>query len=148
MRDFERAGRGWFWETNNQGTLSYVSQQLADDFKSERADLLGRLAGDKRIGLGKKALTAILAESHRFVGAALDEAGERTRDVGRTITVAVRAAGEGAVSGAIVRARAQGFTRDHVANCGDVVFIYRAVFRSAANQFRNVVTDGDGEGVG
>lgn len=34
------------------------------------ADLLGRLAGDKRIGLGKKALTAILAESHRFVGAA------------------------------------------------------------------------------
>lgn len=33
-------------------------------------DLLGRLAGDKRIGLGKKALTAILAESHRFVGAA------------------------------------------------------------------------------
>ncbi len=34
------------------------------------ADLLGRLAGDKRIGLGKKALAAILAESHRFVGAA------------------------------------------------------------------------------
>ena len=34
------------------------------------ADLLGRLAGDKRIGLSKKALTAILAESHRFVGAA------------------------------------------------------------------------------
>ncbi len=34
------------------------------------ADLLGRLAGDKRIGLGKRALTAILAESHRFVGAA------------------------------------------------------------------------------
>ena len=27
------AGRGWFWETNNLGTLSYVSQQLADDFK-------------------------------------------------------------------------------------------------------------------
>ena len=34
------------------------------------ADLLGRLAGDKRIGLGKKALTAILAENARFVGAA------------------------------------------------------------------------------
>ncbi len=34
------------------------------------ADLLSRLAGDKRIGLSKKALTAILAESHRFVGAA------------------------------------------------------------------------------
>ena len=33
-------------------------------------DLLERLAGDKRIGLGKKALQAILAESARFVGAA------------------------------------------------------------------------------
>jgi adenylosuccinate lyase len=34
------------------------------------ADLLDRLAGDKRIGLGKKALLGILAESARFVGAA------------------------------------------------------------------------------
>jgi len=34
------------------------------------ADLLGRLASDRRIGLGKKALQAIMAESERFVGAA------------------------------------------------------------------------------
>ncbi|MDB6168299.1 MAG: adenylosuccinate lyase [Verrucomicrobia bacterium] len=34
------------------------------------ADLLTRLAGDKRVGLGKKALQAILAENARFVGAA------------------------------------------------------------------------------
>jgi len=34
------------------------------------ADLLGRLAGDKRVGLGKKALQSILAENARFVGAA------------------------------------------------------------------------------
>jgi adenylosuccinate lyase len=34
------------------------------------ADLIDRLAGDRRIGLGKKALLAILAESARFVGAA------------------------------------------------------------------------------
>ncbi len=34
------------------------------------ANLLGRLAGDRRIGLGKKALQAILAENARFVGAA------------------------------------------------------------------------------
>jgi len=33
-------------------------------------DLLSRLAGDRRLGLGKKALQAILAESARFVGAA------------------------------------------------------------------------------
>ncbi len=34
------------------------------------ADLLGRLAGDRRVGLSKKALQAILADSARFVGAA------------------------------------------------------------------------------
>jgi adenylosuccinate lyase len=34
------------------------------------ADLLGRLAGDRRIGLGKKALQSILSENVRFVGAA------------------------------------------------------------------------------
>jgi adenylosuccinate lyase len=34
------------------------------------ADLLTRLAGDRRIGLGKKALQAILSENARFVGAA------------------------------------------------------------------------------
>jgi adenylosuccinate lyase len=33
-------------------------------------DLLDRIAGDRRIGLGKKALQAILAESARFVGSA------------------------------------------------------------------------------
>ncbi len=34
------------------------------------ADLLSRLAGDKRLGLGKKALQQILSENARFVGAA------------------------------------------------------------------------------
>ena len=33
-------------------------------------DLLARIAGDRKIGLGKKALQAILADSARFVGAA------------------------------------------------------------------------------
>jgi diguanylate cyclase (GGDEF)-like protein len=40
--EFENSGRGWFWETNPEGTLSYVSQQLADDFKCQPAELLGR----------------------------------------------------------------------------------------------------------
>ncbi|MBA2635594.1 MAG: PAS domain-containing protein, partial [Sphingomonas sp.] len=40
--EFENTGRGWFWETNPEGTLSYVSQQLADDFRCEPAELLGR----------------------------------------------------------------------------------------------------------
>ena len=42
VNEFENSGRGWFWETNYQGTLSYVSQQLADDFHVEPEALLGR----------------------------------------------------------------------------------------------------------
>jgi diguanylate cyclase (GGDEF)-like protein len=42
VEEFENSGRGWFWETNAAGTLSYVSQQLADDFKTIPEALLGR----------------------------------------------------------------------------------------------------------
>ena len=40
--EFESSGRGWFWETDSLGTLSYVSQQLAEDFDTEPDTLLGR----------------------------------------------------------------------------------------------------------
>ena len=40
--EFESSGRGWFWETDSLGTLSYVSDQLADDFHCEPEALLGR----------------------------------------------------------------------------------------------------------
>jgi diguanylate cyclase (GGDEF)-like protein len=40
--EFENSGRGWFWETDSVGTLSYVSRQLADDFQCEPEELLGR----------------------------------------------------------------------------------------------------------
>jgi diguanylate cyclase (GGDEF)-like protein len=40
--EFENSGRGWFWETDSLGTLSYVSRQLAEDFHSEPEALLGR----------------------------------------------------------------------------------------------------------
>lgn len=42
VEEFENSGRGWFWETNAEGTLSYVSQQLADDFRCSAHELLGR----------------------------------------------------------------------------------------------------------
>jgi diguanylate cyclase (GGDEF)-like protein len=42
VEEFEASGRGWFWETNPEGTLSYVSQQLADDFACQAHELLGR----------------------------------------------------------------------------------------------------------
>jgi len=44
--EFENSGRGWFWETDHLGTLSYVSQQLADDFNCEPDALLGRQFND------------------------------------------------------------------------------------------------------
>ncbi|HZU50620.1 MAG TPA: EAL domain-containing protein [Sphingomicrobium sp.] len=40
--EFENSGRGWFWETDALGTLSYVSGQLAEDFECEPQALLGR----------------------------------------------------------------------------------------------------------
>ncbi|MES2326675.1 MAG: EAL domain-containing protein [Pseudomonadota bacterium] len=40
--EFENSGRGWFWETDSLGTLSYVSRQLSDDFHCEPGELLGR----------------------------------------------------------------------------------------------------------
>jgi diguanylate cyclase (GGDEF)-like protein len=40
--EFENSGRGWFWETDSLGTLSYVSEQLAEDFHSDPEALLGR----------------------------------------------------------------------------------------------------------
>ena len=46
VAEFENSGRGWFWETNSEGTLSYVSQQLADDFQCEPQALLGRQLPD------------------------------------------------------------------------------------------------------
>jgi len=40
--EFENSGRGWFWETDSFGTLSYVSGQLAEDFQCDPDALLGR----------------------------------------------------------------------------------------------------------
>ncbi|GAA3892735.1 hypothetical protein GCM10022276_09910 [Sphingomonas limnosediminicola] len=40
--EFENSGRGWFWETDPLGTLSYVSLQLAEDFQCNPEELLGR----------------------------------------------------------------------------------------------------------
>ncbi|HEX8840517.1 MAG TPA: EAL domain-containing protein, partial [Sphingomicrobium sp.] len=40
--EFENSGRGWFWETDALGTLSYVSGQLAEDFQCDPQALLGR----------------------------------------------------------------------------------------------------------
>jgi len=53
MRDFERAGRGWFWETDRHGQLVYISPTVAARLDQPLSDLLGQPFADiirKRIG--------------------------------------------------------------------------------------------------
>jgi len=42
MRDFERAGRGWFWETDRGGNLVYISPTVAAKLGVPPSELLGR----------------------------------------------------------------------------------------------------------
>ncbi|MBE1530162.1 diguanylate cyclase (GGDEF)-like protein [Sphingopyxis sp. OAS728] len=53
MRDFERAGRGWFWETDRDGQLVYISPTVAARLERPLTDLLGHPFTDiirKRLG--------------------------------------------------------------------------------------------------
>ncbi|MBA3941766.1 MAG: diguanylate cyclase [Sphingopyxis sp.] len=53
MRDFERAGRGWFWETDRHGLLVYISPTVAAKLNLALADVIGRPFTEiirKRIG--------------------------------------------------------------------------------------------------
>ncbi|MBO9697653.1 MAG: EAL domain-containing protein [Sphingopyxis sp.] len=53
MRDFERAGRGWFWETDRNGQLVYISPTVAARLDRPLSALLGHPFTDiirKRIG--------------------------------------------------------------------------------------------------
>jgi len=53
VRDFERAERGWFWETDRNGQLVYISPTVAAKLDLPLADILGRPFTDiirKRIG--------------------------------------------------------------------------------------------------
>ncbi len=53
VRDFERRGGGWFWETDRHGQLVYISSTVAAKLGLPVADLLGRPFTDiirKRIG--------------------------------------------------------------------------------------------------
>ena len=42
LADFERLGRGWFWETDRQGKLTYVSETMARQMGGKGDDLVGR----------------------------------------------------------------------------------------------------------
>jgi diguanylate cyclase (GGDEF)-like protein/PAS domain S-box-containing protein len=46
LNEYERSGRGWFWETDRQGCLTYISDTLAHSLDRQAADLVGRSITD------------------------------------------------------------------------------------------------------
>ena len=42
IAEFENSGKGWFWETTRDGTLSYISDSVAKALGREPADLIDR----------------------------------------------------------------------------------------------------------
>ena len=42
LQEFENSGKGWFWETSRDGTLTYLSDSVAKSLGRETADLLER----------------------------------------------------------------------------------------------------------
>ncbi|MBO9670008.1 MAG: EAL domain-containing protein [Sphingobium sp.] len=41
LEEFEQAGRGWFWETDRTGKISYISETLATQVGRQATDLFG-----------------------------------------------------------------------------------------------------------
>ena len=42
LQEFESSGKGWFWETTREGTLSYISESVAQGLGRNAEDLLER----------------------------------------------------------------------------------------------------------
>ena len=42
LRDYEQSGQGWFWSTDSQGAISYISDHVATALGCSRPELLGK----------------------------------------------------------------------------------------------------------
>jgi diguanylate cyclase (GGDEF)-like protein/PAS domain S-box-containing protein len=42
LEEFESSGKGWFWESSRDGTLTYISDSVAKTLGRESGDLIGR----------------------------------------------------------------------------------------------------------
>lgn len=62
LQEHERSGRGWFWETDRHGNLTYLSETLAQTLEAPRGGLLGKpiteiiRPGDRQQGDGERTL--------------------------------------------------------------------------------------------
>ena len=43
MRDYEATGQGWFWETDRDGRIVYISPEFADRYGLDHDDLIGQV---------------------------------------------------------------------------------------------------------
>ncbi|MCP1468993.1 diguanylate cyclase (GGDEF)-like protein [Sphingobium sp. OAS761] len=62
LQEHERTGRGWFWETDRNGMLTYISDTLVETLKTTTGGLIGRPIteivrhGDRQQGDGERTL--------------------------------------------------------------------------------------------
>jgi len=62
LQEHERSGRGWFWETDRHGCLTYISDTLGQTLDAPSGSLIGRAFteiirhGDKQQGDGERTL--------------------------------------------------------------------------------------------
>jgi diguanylate cyclase (GGDEF)-like protein len=62
LQEYEQSGQGWFWETDRQGCLSYISETLAGTLDIADGKMIGRpitdiiCPGDYRQGGGERTL--------------------------------------------------------------------------------------------
>jgi diguanylate cyclase (GGDEF)-like protein len=62
LNEHERSGRGWFWETDRHGCVTYISETLAATLGKQGSDLVGRpitgliAQGERQRGDGERTL--------------------------------------------------------------------------------------------
>ncbi|CAN5364145.1 EAL domain-containing protein [soil metagenome] len=72
LNEHERSGRGWFWETDRQGCLTYISETLAGSLAVKARDLVGRpitdliAQGERQRGDGERTLGFHLSARSSF----------------------------------------------------------------------------------
>ncbi len=84
LQDYEASGLGWFWATNGEGMLTYVSQTVADVMGCTRAELVGRavqslfiLERDAEEEAGERPLQLILSARKTFSDLSVRAAAEK-----------------------------------------------------------------------
>ena len=85
LQDYEASGLGWFWATNGEGALTYVSQTVADVMGCTRAELVGRavqslfiLERDAEEEAGERPLQLILSSRKTFSDLSVRAAAEKS----------------------------------------------------------------------